>query len=557
METGDAEQHQAYRLSLLQAKEQLTGVLPQAQEWQQRVRTQFLDENAATAFGVEHGFARIRSVDDYRAAVPLRTYADFAPWVQRVAAGEPAVLTAQDPKLFFHTSGSTGPSKTIPVTERFLSTTYLPFFRAAMGVPAEYFPETVLRGSSTLNLRHDRLTAPATTASGRPSLGPCQADLRRSFGVTVREPGWDAPWAELPVPVGDQDHMDKLYLRVRMAVEHDVRTVIGHNPTMIAVLPELLAQWWPLILKEVHDGTYMGRPGGTPNPVRARELETMADYFGRPTPAMIWPRMQLLYCWTSGVASLYLPRLKELYGSGVTILPTPVVASEGPVGVPIDRHPTAGPLSVSTCLYEFVEAEQDLRADSPTLLFDELTDGRDYHVVFSHVGGLYRYVLGDLVHVVDHVHGVPRVEYAGRSNLMNGAGERVREYHLVRALQGAATRTGLDIVNVISRLSPEPGSLHYDFAVAFPTEPEDGDLLSFQGALDQELRAIAPGYSSARSKGDIEATHVQSIPPSRFVEYWHHRVDAGRRPVEVKDQLIQPDPAVFEGIAGVWNACAA
>ncbi|MEV4506959.1 GH3 family domain-containing protein [Streptomyces klenkii] len=544
------EDRETYRRGLVADKYRLARALHHAGDRQERVRTELLAENADTVFGSAHGFTRLRTMDDYRAAVPLRTYADYEPWIDRAAAGEPGILTAEEPRLFFTTSGSTGTRKRVPVTSRFLTTTYLPFFRAAMGVPAEYFPEVITRPAATLNLRHDRLARPATTGSGRPSLGPSQADMGRAFGVALREPGGDAPWAELPVPVDDSAHLDKLYLRVRMAAEHDVRCVIGHNPALLAMLPVLLAQWWPRLLRDLHDGTYLGARGGTPNPSRAAGLERQAACSGRPTPAVIWPRIRLLYCWASGVASLYLPRLRELYGTGVTVLPTPAAASEGPVGVPLDRHPTAGPLAVSTAFYEFVDAGQDVRADSPTLLHHELEAGRDYHVVFSHVGGLYRYVLGDLVHVVDHVHGVPRVEYAGRNTLCDAAGERLREFHLVRALRATALRSGFDIGNATCRVEAGTGTPGYVVAAALHPEPLPGELPALAQALDRELGRLSHGYRAARARGALAAPVVRPVAPEAFARHWHRRVAAGMRPPEVKDQILQPDPAAWKLLLG-------
>ncbi|NEY31319.1 hypothetical protein GTU99_03695 [Streptomyces sp. PRKS01-65] len=544
----DGDDEAAYRGRLIASKEQLAAAVREAAAWQRRILTEFLTDNADTAFGRAHGFGRVRTIDDYRSAVPLRTHQEYGPWLARTAEGEARVLTSEAPRLFFTTSGSTGDRKRVPVTETFVKRVYLPFFQAAMGVPAQYHPEAFGRGAVCLNLRHDRLARPAVSASGRPSLGPSQADLRGGFGVRLEEPGSRAPWAELPVPVDDQAYLDKLYVRVRMAAEHDVRSVIGHNPTMIAMLPELLAQWWPDLLKDIRDGTYLGEPGGTPNPRRAAELERRAATApgGRPTPAAVWPRMRLLYCWTSGLASLYLPRLKEAYGPDVAVLPTPPAASEGPVGVPLDRHPTAGPLAVSCALYEFVDARQDVTPDSPTLLYDELEPGRDYHVVLSHLGGLYRYVLGDIAHVVDRVGTVPRVEYAGRATLSDAAGERLRELHVVRAVREAARAAGVDVVNLTCRTEDGPDRRpHYTLAVALRRPLPAAGLLSLQDLVDEELGRVSRDYRNARSTGALGAARVVPVDAAAFTEHWHHRLAAGMRPPEIKDQVFQHDPAAW------------
>lgn len=51
-------------------------------------------ENAKTAFGQEHGFKNIRSVDKYRQRIHISTYNDYTEYFERIANGERNVLTA-------------------------------------------------------------------------------------------------------------------------------------------------------------------------------------------------------------------------------------------------------------------------------------------------------------------------------------------------------------------------------------------------------------------------------------------------------------------------------
>src|SRR6185436_159811 len=83
---------------------------------QQAILSRLLAVNADTDFGREHGFARIRTVAEYQQCVPLRDYEDFRPWIDRIVAGSPNVLTREPVRLFEPTSGSAGASKLIPYT---------------------------------------------------------------------------------------------------------------------------------------------------------------------------------------------------------------------------------------------------------------------------------------------------------------------------------------------------------------------------------------------------------------------------------------------------------
>ncbi|MFG3053166.1 GH3 auxin-responsive promoter family protein [Kitasatospora sp. NPDC048239] len=560
----DQDRLRRYRERVFQERDRLRSALADADGHRQRVLTDLLEFNAGTQYGKQHGFGSIRTLADFRRAVPVQDYSVLGPWIERAAAGEHNVLTADQPAVYFTSSGSTGAHKKIPVTPRFMRTTFFPFYYAAWAPLIEHFPEVLDRPDAVLNLKHDPLSAPPTTGSGRPHVGASQVDFGERFGESLSaEPGTGAPWAALPVHVDADAHLEKMYLRLRLAVESDVRCVIGINPAMIAAVPYQLNLWWSRIVKEVADGTLGGLPHGDPNPGRAAELERIAARHGSVRPAHIWPNMRALFCWTTGLAALYLPRLREEFGAGVTVLPAPVAASEGPTGVALDRHGSAGSLVVTAAVHEFADAEDDLRPDTETLGFEELEAGRDYHVVFSHVGGLYRYAVGDVVRVVDRVGGVPRVEYTGRNTRSDAAGERLRDGQVIRALAAALSGTGLELRNVACHVqtgpaatdtaaataapattaeATEPASPAYEFAVA-PRTPWSADESSaFTRLLDEALGRESAGYRTARADRRLGAPSLLRLAPDAFLHDWQRTVGTGIRPTQVKDRLFRQDP---------------
>ncbi|MFG3497322.1 GH3 auxin-responsive promoter family protein [Streptomyces sp. NPDC047928] len=567
-----------YRERVVAERDALLAAFTDMRGHQREVLRDLLEFNAGTEFGRRHGFDRIRTIDDFRAAVPVQDYAAHAPLIERTAAGEPNLLTADMPVVYFTSSGTTGAHKKIPVTPRFMRTTFMPFYYAAWAPLIEHHPAVLRRPDAVLNLKHDPLAAPPTTASGRPHVGASQVDFGAKFGEPLSaELGTGAPWASLPVDVAADDHLEKAYLRLRMAVASDVRCLIGINPAMVAAVPYQLDLWWPRIVKEVRDGTVGGVPYGTPDPERAAGLERVADWFGTVRPGHVWPRVEALFAWTTGVASLYLPGLREEFGAGVSTLPAPVAASEGPVGVALDRHTSAGSLVVTASVYEFVPADDELTPDAATLLPHEIEPGRDYHVVFSHVGGLYRYAVGDVVRVVDRVGGVPRVAYAGRGNRSDAAGERLRDAQVVRALSAALDGTGLSLRNVACRVEPAPappsatgtsatgtsaagtsaagasaaGQVpHYRFAVAPRGAWDAAESARFTALLDEALARESAGYGAARSAGRLAAPSLLALDPAAFDRDWHAAVAAGVRPTQVKDRLFRQDEALWRRLTG-------
>ncbi|MFF3916364.1 GH3 auxin-responsive promoter family protein [Streptomyces sp. NPDC001852] len=553
---GEPDRVRRYRERVLGEREHLRTAFADPAARQRQVLAELLEFNKDTEFGRAHGFGRISSLDEYRKAVPVHDYAALAPLIERMAAGEHNVLSADDPVVYFTSSGTTGAHKKIPVTSAFMRTTFFPFYYAAWAPLIEHFPDVLERPDAVLNLKHDPLSLPPTTASGSPHVGASQVDFGVKFGEPLAaEPGTGAPWATVPVPVAQNDHLEKTYLRLRLAVQSDVRCVIGINPAMVAALPYQLNLWLPRIVEEVRNGTLGGLPYGRPDPERAAELERYAERYGELRPAHVWPRLKALFCWTTGLASLYLPRLREQFGTGVTALPAPVAASEGPVAVPLDRHGTAGSVVVTASVYEFVDADEDLAPDVATLGLPDLEPGRDYHVVFSHIGGLYRYAVGDVVRVVDRMEGVPRLSYAGRANRSDAAGERLRDAQVFRALADALDTTGLELRNVACRVRKEAAAApRYEFAVAPQSPWRAEEAARFADRLDAAISAEAPRYGAARSAGRLDAATVRTVDRDAFVRDWQEIVDSGVRPTQVKDRLFRQDPAHWDRLVDTPTA---
>ncbi len=549
-ERGWSEAHiRGYRERAFRERDVLTAALGEAERWQQRVLEDLLEFNGRTDFGRAHGFDRIGTVDEFRRAVPVHGYSDLEPWIERMAAGERDVLTADVPVVYFTSSGSTGAHKKVPVTPRFMATTFFPFFYAAWAPMLEHHPG-VVEPDAVLNLKQDPLPVPRTTKDGRPHLGASQVDFGAAFGEPLSaEPGTRARWATLPVDVAADAHLEKAYLRLRLAVEHPgLRGVIGINPAVVAALPHQLTTWWDRIVREIRDGTVGGEGVVDPNPSRAAELDALTRRFDPVRPAHVWPHLRVVFCWTGGVAALYLPRLREEYGIGVEVLPAPVAASEGPTGVTLDRHPRAGSLVVTASFYEFVPADEPVGPDVETLRAHELEPGHEYQVIYSHVGGLYRYAGGDVVRVVDTLGGVARIEYAGRATASDAVGERLRESHVLGALATALGETGLEVRNVSCRVAGE--APRYEFAVAPSTPWSDAEATRIARRLDAHLSDRSTGYRAARAEGRLADLELRLLDADAFHRDWHARVADGTRPAQVKDRLFRTTSADWDRLVG-------
>jgi len=84
---------------------------------QAAVLQQLLEGYAQTGYGDQHEVGKVHSLEDYRRLVPIASYEDFKPIIERVMAGEVRLLLYEEPVGWAITRGTTkGESKFIPMT---------------------------------------------------------------------------------------------------------------------------------------------------------------------------------------------------------------------------------------------------------------------------------------------------------------------------------------------------------------------------------------------------------------------------------------------------------
>jgi len=88
----------------------------QAVEVNQLALKEILKLNKTSEYECKYQFSSIASSSDYKEKVPLTTYEDYRPYLERMANGEENILTSLPVIYFGLSSGTTGQSKLIPVT---------------------------------------------------------------------------------------------------------------------------------------------------------------------------------------------------------------------------------------------------------------------------------------------------------------------------------------------------------------------------------------------------------------------------------------------------------
>lgn len=102
------------RTSTALANQRALCTAPQAA--QESVLRDIADQARGTAFGLEHGVHEVRTLRDWQSAVPVRSYEELRPYVDRLLTGEQNVLTRSQPYALLKTSGTSGRPKLVPTT---------------------------------------------------------------------------------------------------------------------------------------------------------------------------------------------------------------------------------------------------------------------------------------------------------------------------------------------------------------------------------------------------------------------------------------------------------
>ena len=170
----------------------------------------------------------------------------------------------------------------------------------------------------------------------------------------------------------------------------------------------------------------------------------MSELPGGRVPRDLWPRLELISCWTSGASARCLPELQERF-PGVEIQGKGLLATEGVVSFPRIASPAPIPAITS----HFLEFLSD---DGLVHRVDELEVGGRYSVLITTGGGLVRYDLGDQVKVV----APGAIEFVGRRGQVSDlCGEKLNEVFVGGVIEQVAERIGL---GGFAMLAPEWGS---------------------------------------------------------------------------------------------------
>ena len=392
-------------------------------------------QNRNTAFGKAHHFDAIRSVEDFRRNVPVSTYEDFAPMLEKMKDGEKNLLTSSKVLGFSRTSGSSGVPKYIPATKASLKAYVRYTWTRALALGAA---EKKKNGE---RFRPGRgvFLSPATNEC-LPNGLPCSNIAE----IGAREYGLFYPFI-LTVPTRklfDMHDGDYIYNIYRFALaDEDVTFIFSVFFSLNVSQLAYLQKNWRVIVDDIEHGTISDsielKPEVRsellrhvkPMPKRAAYLRKQFEQgFDETLMRRLWPNLTVL-CSIGNASFKPAADYVRSFSKGVPFDFSIYGASEGLLAACFALESTDMQLLVDSCFYEFIPAEAETDAkERPVLTLDQLEQGKKYEVLITTQAGLYRYHLKDVIEVRGFRGKCPLISFVYRKGqLFNVAGEKFSE----------------------------------------------------------------------------------------------------------------------------------
>jgi hypothetical protein len=438
----------------------------------------------------EHGIETGINFEKFRERVPLFSYEDIAPAIERMKHGEANVLWPGPCSAYAISSGTTaGRTKYLPITGPMIA-----HFRKAGLDSLLYY---AARTSRTKVFRGRHLFLGGSTALAPiKEVQPFAAYAGDLSGITALHL---PPWVEkhLYEPgteiAGMIDWPKKIQAIVARTRPLDI--------TLLAGIPS-----WILILAEA----LRAQAGG------AQNLQA------------IWPNLE---CLVHGGVPLgpFENELRAALGPAVNFHEV-YPASEGFIAAQ-DADSAAGLrlLADAGLFFEFLPLSK-FDENRLTILglqavpLEGVKPGVDYVLLLTTPAGLCRYIVGDVVRFISTE--PPRLIYIGRTKLQLSAfGEHVLEKELTDALLAVCHRHGWTIINfhvapifANAATGRKRGQHEWWVELKVPTiETPTGPVMAPE--LDAELKRLNDDYEAKRKGGGLDPPVVRLVMPGVF-EHW-------------------------------------
>jgi hypothetical protein len=422
---------------------------------QRNVLQHLVTQAQYTEFGRKYKFSRLFTVKDFKERIPIHEYDDLKQYINRMMAGEQNILWNTPINWFAKSSGTTSDkSKFIPISDESLKDIH---FKGSKDVLTNYyknFPDS------------DLLTGKSLVVGGSHQVYSLDEDIQYgdlSAVLMQNTPFW-GHWIRTPeLSIALLDEWES-------KIEKLAQNTIHENVTSLAGVPT-----WTIIL-----------------------IKRILEISGKKTLKEVWPNLELYM--HGGVSfTPYREQVNKLIGAPINYLEM-YNASEGFFAA--QNMPDDEGLLLYTdhgIFYEFLPVEEYGKPNAKTIGLKEVALHKNYALVISTNGGLWRYLLGDTIQFTS-LHPF-KIKVTGRlKHYMNAFGEEVIVDNADKAIAIASSKTNSVVKDYTAApvFFSENNNGAHEWLIEFETPPQD--LNAFTIELDEALKSVNSDYEAKRYK---------------------------------------------------------
>ncbi|KAM1362400.1 hypothetical protein ACFX13_028061 [Malus domestica] len=424
---------------------------------QERVLSEILRRNAETEYLKRFGLGGATDRDSFKSKVPVVTYEDLLPEIQRIANGDRSPVLSSHPISEFLTSSGTsaGERKLMPTIHEELDRRTL-LYSLLQPVMNLYVPDLDKgKGLYFLFIKAETKTPGGLVAR------PVLTSYYKSEHFKTRP--YD-PYNVLTSPneaILCADSFQSMYTQMVCGLimrQQVLRVGAVFASGLLRAIRFLQLNWQQLSL-DIRNGTL--NPKITDPSLR----KTMSGIL-KPDPELadfitkecceenwagiitrVWPNTKYLDVIVTGAMAQYIPLL-EYYSNGLPMACTMYASSECYFG--LNLKPMCKPSEVSYTImpnmayFEFIPHDPSapsLTKHSPPRLVDlaDVEVGKKYELVITTYAGLCRYRVGDILEVTGFHNAAPQFRFVRRKNvLLSIDSDKTDEAELQKAIDNAS-----------------------------------------------------------------------------------------------------------------------
>lgn len=390
---------------------------------------------------------------DFGSRLPIVTYEQLAPEIERVLRGEANVLWSSPTRWVAKSSGTTNDkSKFIPITEESLHECHFRSGKDVITVFCDNFHDS------------KALTGKSLTLGGSHKIVNCESGILcgdLSAILIENTPKW---FAHKRVPSPEA----ALTADFEQKIEKICRETISKNVTNFAGVPS-----WNLVL-----------------------MNRILDFTGKNTIHELWPDMSLFI--HGGISfTPYREQYQRIFTDPNMQYMETYNASEGFFAMQDDPNDSSMLLMLDIGIYYEFLPLNSLADHSTVVPLEGVKIGTNYAMIISTNGGLWRYIIGDTIEFTSV--SPYKIKITGRTKqYINAFGEELIVDNAERALHAAcaASFSSIKEYTVAPIFMEGRNKGRHQWLIEFETKPNDIEI--FTGTLDKTLQEINSDYEAKR-----------------------------------------------------------